>query len=252
VIKKTALYLSLFLLSLILFLLSSLPADVVWHKGIAPQIQGNKIPVKVLALNGTVWDGQALVRYQNIESIVDWDISILGVLALELPVDLKIESQAGLIKMKGSFGFSSGYIDLTSADIDLSYLTPLFKRQRVTLGGQLVAKGVQVEVVDNKIKSATGLLSWSGGDIAYPAGRQLHKRTLPMFKGRLETKTNGNIFFGVRDVDASFDLIEGVLGLDGAAMLTVKRRLLDLSDEAWPQNSQETDTVFKVKKNIYN
>ncbi|MFT5717553.1 MAG: hypothetical protein ACI9T7_001745, partial [Oleiphilaceae bacterium] len=64
--------------------------------------------------------------------------------------------------------------------------------------------------------------------------------------------SNGDIFFGVRDADASFDAIEGLLDPDGSAMLTVKRRLLDLSDEAWPQNSQEKDIVFKVKKNIYN
>ncbi|MFT7373694.1 MAG: hypothetical protein ACI9T9_002394, partial [Oleiphilaceae bacterium] len=42
-IKKTALYLSLFLLSLMLFLLASLPAEIVWHKGVVPQLKGNNI-----------------------------------------------------------------------------------------------------------------------------------------------------------------------------------------------------------------
>jgi hypothetical protein len=252
VIKKTALYLSLFLLSLMLFLLASLPAEIVWHKGVVPQLKGNNIPVEVLSLNGTIWDGQALVRYQDIESIVNWDVSILGVLSLELPVALKINSQVGLVDIRASIGLNSIYVELLSADIELAKLTPLFKRQRVKLDGQLVAKDIQFEVVDNQFKSASGLLSWSGGNITYPAGRQLHERTLPMFKGRLVTKTNGDIFLGVRDVGASFDLIEGLLDIEGSALLTVKRRLLDLSDEAWPQNSQEKDTVFKVKKNIYN
>jgi hypothetical protein len=252
VIKKTALYLSLFLLSLMLFLLASLPAEIVWHKGVVPQLKGNNIPVEVLSLNGTIWDGQALVRYQDIESIVNWDVSILGVLSLELPVALKVNSQVGLVDIRASIGLNSIYVELLSADIELAKLTPLFKRQRVKLDGQLVAKDIQFEVVDNQFKSASGLLSWSGGNITYPAGRQLHERTLPMFKGRLVTKTNGDIFLGVRDVGASFDLIEGLLDIEGSALLTVKRRLLDLSDEAWPQNSREKDTVFKVKKNIYN
>jgi hypothetical protein len=252
VIKKTALYLSLFLLSLMLFLLASLPAEIVWHKGVVPQLKGNNIQVEVLSLNGTIWDGQALVRYQDIESIVNWDVSILGVLSLELPVALKVNSQVGLVDIRASIGLNSIYVELLSADIELAKLTPLFKRQRVKLDGQLVAKDIQFEVVDNQFKSASGLLSWSGGNITYPAGRQLHERTLPMFKGRLVTKTNGDIFLGVRDVGASFDLIEGLLDIEGSALLTVKRRLLDLSDEAWPQNSREKDTVFKVKKNIYN
>ena len=252
VIKKTALYLSLFLLSLVLFLLVSLPAEFVWQKGIAPQLKGQNIPIKVLSLNGTLWEGQALVRYQHIESVVDWKISVFGLVSLKLPVDLNIKSQAGTIKMAANVGLGASDIDVISADIDLAYLTPFFKRQRVTLGGQVIAKSVQVVVVDNHVKSASGLVSWSGGDIAYPAGRQLHERTLPVFKGRLETKSDGNIVLGVRDAGASFDLIEGLLDTEGSAMLTVKRRLLDLADEEWPQNSNEKDTVFKVKKNIYN
>ena len=234
-----------------LFLLASLPADVVWHKGLAPQLIGKNLPVKVLSLNGTIWGGKALIQYQNIESIIDWDIPLLGLLSLKLPVELNINSQMGLVNLRADVGLGSTNVELVSADIDLAYLTPLLKQQRVKLSGQFVAQGIQFEVADNQLKSASGLLSWSGGDIAYPAGRELHERSLPMFKGRLETKTNGDIFIGVRDVDASFDLIEGLLDPEGAAMLTVKRRLLDLSDEAWPQNSNETDTVFKVKKNIY-
>lgn len=251
-IKKTAIYLSLFLFSLSLFLLATLPADIVWHKGIAPQLQGAKIPVKVQSLNGSIWNGQALVRYQNIEAIVAWHISPVGMLSLELPIKFNVESQAGLVVLNASLGLGATYIDLVSADIDLAYLTPLFRRQRVKLNGQVIAKNIQLVVEDNQFKTASGLFSWSGGDIAYPAGRQLHERTLPMFKGRLETKNNGDIFLGVRDVESSFDVIEGVLDPEGTAMMTVKRRVLDLADEAWPQNSQENDTVFKVKKNIYN
>jgi hypothetical protein len=235
-----------------LFILASLPADVAWNNGLAPQLKGKNIPVKVLSLNGTIWDGGALVRYQNIDSVVSWSISPLGLFSLAVPVELNVVSQAGELNVNANFGLNSIYVELVSADVDLSYLTPLFKRQRVKLSGQLVAKGVQFEVVSNQFKSASGLLSWSGGDITYPAGRQLHDRTLPMFKARLETHNDGDIFVGVRDSGASFDLIEGVLDIEGAAMLTVKRRLLDLSDEAWPKNSDEKDTVFKVKKNIYN
>ena len=252
VIKKTALYVSLFLFSMVLFLLASVPADILWKKGVEPQLKGSNLPVKVISVNGTIWNGTALVRYQNFDAVVDWNISPSGLLSFGLPVNIDILSQAGLIEISANLSMGSTYVDLTSADLDLSYLTPLFKRQRVTLNGQFVAKNIQLEINDAQIKSANGLFSWSGGDIAYPAGRQLHERTLPMFKGRIEAKSNGSIYLGVRDTEASFDLIEGVLDMEGNALLTVRRRLLDLSDEHWPQNSKEKDTVFKVKKNIYN
>jgi len=251
VIKKTALYLSLFLLSLLLFLLATLPINFIWQKAIAPQLKGQSIPVKVLALEGTIWDGQALVRYQQIESIIDWDTALSGLFTLSLPLNVSVNSQAGIMKLNADIGLSSTHVELVSADIDLEPLTPLFRRQRVKLSGQFVARGIQLEIVGKQITQANGLLSWSGGDIAYPAGRSVHERTLPMFKAKLETKSNGDIYIGMRDTDASFDLIEGSLDLKGSAMLKVKRRLLDLSDEPWPQNSREQDVVFKVKKNIY-
>jgi len=251
VIKKTALYLSLFLLSLLLFLLATLPANFVWQQALSSKLIGKNLPIKVLAIEGTVWGGKALVRYQKIESIVDWDISLMGLLSLGLPIDVQVNSQVGSLELGANVGLNSASIEVVSADIDLIYLTPLFRRHRVKLDGSFVAKNIQLEVVDNQIRSARGLLSWSGGDISYPAGRKVHERTLPMFKGKLETKENGDIYIGVRDTGASFDLIEGHLGSGGSAMLKVKRRLLDLSDEAWPQNSREQDVVFKVKKNIY-
>ena len=108
-----------------MFLVASLPADVVWHKAVAHQLNGQNIPVKVLSMQGTVWNGKALVKYQNIESIVEWEVSISGLVSLALPVKLSIESQAGLIQMNASLGLNSSFIELASADIDLAYVTPL-------------------------------------------------------------------------------------------------------------------------------
>ena len=250
-IKKIVLYLSLFLLSVALFLMATLPVNFVWHEIITPQLKGHKLPVRILALEGTVWDGKALVSYQQLESIVAWDVSLVGLFSLNLPLDIKIESQAGHAKLNVSLGLNETRLDLVFAEIDLVQLNPLFSRQRVKLNGQLVAKNIQITLVDQRVESANGLFSWSGGDIAYPAGRQIHERTLPVFKGQLTTQNSGDIYLGIRDVGASFDLIEGTLDASGSAMLKVKRKLLDLSDEPWPQNSREQDVVFKVKKNIY-
>ena len=95
------------------------------------------------------------------------------------------------------------------------------------------------------------MASWSGGEIAYPAGREVHQRNLPMFKAIVETKDTGEIFLSIRDSQASFDVIDANLAVDGTGMLRITRRLLDLSEEPWSLNSKEQDVVFKVKKMLY-
>lgn len=250
-IKKVFLYLCLFLLSLSFFLILMLPASVVWEKGIAPQVNTRQLGIDVQSVVGTIWDGQALIRYQGLSGIIKWDVSADGLLSFSLPVALNLESEVGDLNADLAISLSKIKAKVTQAQIDLKPLTPLFRAQRVSLDGELFVKDLEIHIEDNKLAQAQGMASWSGGDIAYPAGRAVHERSLPMFKAVLKTAESGEIYLGVRDPQANFDVINADLKTDGTAMLRITRRLLDLSSEPWSQNSTEQDVVFKVKKVLY-
>lgn len=251
VIKKIVLSVVIFFVSLLLFLLATLPANFVWQRFVEPQLPLQKTGISVLAVDGSIWDGRAQIRYQQLDMIADWNVSLPDIATLSVPMELTLESHAGIARFSVLFGVSESRIELSSADIDLAYLTPVLKRQRVELSGNLMAKELAFNVVDQRIVSAEGLFSWSGGEISYPAGAQIHQRDMPSFRGQVELLDDGVIYMGIRDNQASFDLIEGSLQTDGTALMKIKRRLLDLADERWPRNSQEQDVVFKVKKMIY-
>ena len=254
-LKKSVLYVLLFLFALFSFLLCKAPAVVVWEKVLTsnPSLQNSMqtMGLNVESLDGTIWDGQALVRYKGVSSIVDWRLKLTKVYTLSLPLELDVRSQAGEIKALVNAGFSGLDMHVLKADIDLSALTPAFRSQRLTLDGNLLAKDLKAKLVGGQLKSAGGTVSWSGGDIAYPAQRATHERSLPSFRATLETRPDGEVYAGVRDSGGAFDVLELSLDSEGQALVKVKRRLLDLADEHWPKNSNEQDTVFKIKKMIY-
>ena len=228
-----------------------MPASFVWQRLIEPQLHLQQTGVSVLAVDGRVWAGQAHIRYQQLEFIADWDILLSGLMTAAIPIDLTVQSHAGFAELSARLGLSESRIELKSADIDLQPLTPLFKRQRIELSGQMRVKDLVFDIVEQRVRSADGGFSWSGGEIAYPAAGSVHKREMPAFLGKIDSTGDGVIRMGIRDNQADFDLIEGTLQQDGTALITVKRRLLDLADEVWPRNSSEQDVVFKVKKVIY-
>ncbi len=250
-IKKVVLYSFLFILSFLVSLILLLPANIVWDKVLSNQINTRQLGIDVQKVIGTIWDGQALISYNGLMGVIHWELAPSQLWTLSLPLTIQVTSQVGDLEAEIKLSTESIYAEIQKAQVDLKPLSPIFRAERVTLDGELLVKNLAVLVENNQIKSASGMASWSGGDIAYPAGRVVHQRNLPMFKAILETKQSGEIYLSIRDSQATFDVIDATLDVKGTALLRITRRLLDLSEEPWSLNSREQDVVFKVKKMLY-
>jgi len=250
VIKKVVLYLVIFVISLMVSLLALFPANILWQRVLAPQTNLDALGVRVEKVQGTIWEGKALINYRSIVSILSWEVQGTGLLGLTLPVDLNLVSQAGELQSTVSIGLKTVDALIVSAEIQLAALNPVLKQQKLALDGVLLVKDLELQLENLRPVKADGMASWSGGDIAYPAGREVHQRNLPMFRANIETK-EGEIRLAIRDAQASFDVISASLDEKGVGMMSITRRLLDLSREPWSQNSREQDVVFKVKKELF-
>jgi hypothetical protein len=228
-----------------------LPANILWEKAISPQINTRQLGIDIQKVAGTIWDGQVLLTYKGLSGIASWEFDASKMFMLVVPVKIDFKSQFGDLKALVDLSFSGVRAEIISAQIDLKPLTPIFKAERVTLDGELLVKNLSVLMENKQIKAAAGIASWSGGEIAYPAGREVHQRVFPAFKAVIETKDVGEIHLSIRDSQATFDVIDADLTVDGTGTLRITRRLLDLSDEPWSLNSKEQDVVFKVKKMLY-
>lgn len=249
-IKTVVIYFCVFFISLVVSLVVLFPVNVLWERVLAPELNLKARGLDVRKVQGTIWQGKALISYQGLASIVAWDLDLAGLLRLKLPVHLKMNAHMGELQGLLELGISESFVLVRSAQLQLAPLNPILKAQRVTLAGELQIKDLLVQVEGDRITGAKGMASWSGGDIAYPAGREIHRRPMPAFKAILDTK-NGLTSLGIRDSEATFDVISATLDQNGVAWLNVTRRLLDISNEPWSLNSREQDVVFKVKKELY-
>lgn len=249
-IKKIVSYSLVFLLSLLVFLVATMPANILWQRVLAEQIPLQKVGVKVLGVDGSIWDGKAHVRYRHLEGIVDWEISFAELLTGRIVLNLVADSALGELGITTAISPSSAEINLPKAEIALSQISPFLRRERITLDGVAHINGLNIELEGMRVVSASGKGSWSGGQVTYPVGRKVNKRDMPAFYAELGTNDDGVIGLGIRDPDASFDVIDATLDKEGVALLQVKRRLLDLAGER-ARHKNETDTVFKIKKPLY-
>lgn len=252
-LKKVFLLTIVFLLSLVFFLVVYMPVAWVWSQALEAELGAplKSSGVRVRELRGTMWQGAALLDIKNIAVLANWELDPQGLWSLRLPLSVKLESGSGSASATASLSYGQTLLNLNSLEFELSALNQQLRRERIKLDGVLQVQGLSLELEDQKVLSAAGKLSWSGGTIAYPAGREQHERQIPSMRGELVTREDGLIELGVRDSGASFDIILGQLLPDGLARLQVKRRLLDLAQEPWSNNSTEQDTVFKVQKPIY-
>lgn len=232
-----------------MFAVALMPAQFAWSQ-LKDQVNLSGSGLKVLSVHGRVLDGQAKVRYRNIESIISWELDAAGLLSLSLPLDFDLASQVGDAEGAISLGLGGADLSVRKLDADLSLLTPALKRERVELSGDLIARNIDVKWSDNRIAAASGKFSWSGGEVSYPVQRKTRQRDFPAFSGDVTT-VEGVVNLGIRDAGGSFDVIEGTLDQDGVAFLKVTRKVLDIAQEPWPKNSTEQDVVFKIKKDLF-
>ncbi len=250
VVKRAFIYGSLFTFFLALFLVVSVPAGFVWK-----QVQGSvdlrQQGVVVQAVQGHWWRGQLLAKVRNQPVLLNWQLSGDGWWRGYLPVQVHVESYLGGVEAQVQAGLGQVRIEVPRAELSLAGLNAALRAQRLVLDGQFTGQNITLVLEDGVPVWAEGRLAWSGGDIAYPAGRDTHERSLPAFSGRLTTSEQGEIQLDIRDQDADFAVIEGLLTPKGMGLLQVRRRLLDLSSEPWSARSTEQDVVFKVKKSLF-
>lgn len=249
-IKKTILILVLFFTSLPVFLLATLPASVAWEKVISPLTKTTSVGVKAKSFSGTAWNGAAHITFRHLEGVVSWDVQLLNLFGGSLPLSLDLQSSAGEFDMLLDVGLRAQSILLKDLRLDLEQLNPFLRAQRVKVSGELIAKNVAVSVDKQFFTAIDGRFSWGGGAVSYPAGRDIHDRVMPGFSGKVSTSESQTISLGIRDQEASFDSMRGSWSEGGDALWEVTRRVLDVANEPWAQNSAETDVIFKVKKGL--
>lgn len=246
--KQTLAYLALFLVSLVIFLIAFLPASFAWQHVIGPRTHLQSIGLQVKAVEGTIWQGRAQVLFRFVEGVAEWNLSVSELTQLRLPLALKLDTNAGNMESEVALSLAGVSVDIPKMDIEIASLNKFLELHRLRASGELLVRNLKLRIEDKMVQTASGKINWTGGDVRYPAGREMHERNIPPVYGTLSSASVGNLSLGLRDQEASFDFLSASIDESGVAFVEVRRRLLDIADEPWSASSEETDVVFKVKK----
>jgi general secretion pathway protein N len=159
-------YIILGLVFYLVFLLTSLPANVVYAYW--KQSMGEEVPVFLSGVDGSVWSGkaaQANIAGQQFEKL-SWHFKPIQLLLgnTELAVDFSMQDGYG----KGNVGYNllgSVYANDVEAWLPMGLVLPMFDLGSLKPGGALAVNLSELKIKDHTVATALGSLAWQDAEI---------------------------------------------------------------------------------------
>jgi general secretion pathway protein N len=241
-------YILLGFISYAIFVVLTAPLEFIWPK-IEPEL--GRLPVQVEAVTGTIWQGKAQLKSTQIGSVsAHWNIQIGDLFSGNLTALVAVKGND--LKLDGKISTNGDQVELsdTSAFMSSHYLKPLLKQGRSALEGDFELTGFnsRITLSDKQVHSASGRLVFSGGDISFPIdGRNINAQ-LPILVGNI-SKPGDNVDLIITDTEGN-SIGSGYVQPNGWSGLKIRRRLLDLLGQEWPQDVSEDAVIFEVSQKL--
>ena len=201
-------YILLALLLYLIFLLATLPAQLVY--GYAKQMLGPKLPLTLTEIDGSIWSGragQSKVATQLLNT-VQWEFRPLSLLAGRVELNLELTVTDGYAKgIAGASVLGNFYLRQLEGLVPMTYVAKVAKIEALKPAGALGINLDSLEFKGQSITALSGNVAWHGAELTL-----LKPMRLGDFKVTLETGNEG--IKGVLS-DAGGPLqAEGLLTLD--------------------------------------
>lgn len=241
-------YIVIGILAYLIFVLLMFPVKQIYQ--LLPKIP---LPIEIVALNGTIWDAQAVVKTNQIGQVsVNWQLQAMPMLLGQLQTTWQVKSASA--NASGQANVSIGGV-LTMTDTQL-YIQPniinqVLRAQRVSMAGdiELNVSNLVFDLNSKQTEMAEGRLIWNGGEVSYPNAGKTKQANLPIMVATLKSQ-DGQLF---ADVNTSEGLLvaQGSLKPDGWASVAILKRLLDLLGESWPNKVSDDTRILEVSEKIF-
>lgn len=249
-IKAAKWYCLLTVVLFFVFLGIYFPASYAW-KLAAPY--SSSLPVKLFSVNGTVWSGSGVVRYDRYPINVSWSLvpSSLITFSPEVELSASLNSTTELHTRLQASSESLALKKLTGS-IDIAVINPYLRSQNASGTGilKIYDLSLSFDHVNRIVQDASGRLLWQDAGATYPGPNGITSVELPDIAGRLNSDEKG----------ASLDVMSGEDGSklaslfamnNGWAGVKVKKRSVDLVGQRWVGHQQPDDVIFQVREKLW-
>jgi hypothetical protein len=211
------------------------------------------LPIKVVNVSGTIWNGRGTVSYQKLNADVDWSFQWGSLLSLapELDVALEIGKETSL---SGRIQVSDSAVSVQGMNgaLFVPLINPFLTSQRVSGQGtvKLYDLNVSFDHQAKLIQQAEGRLLWQEAKASYPGPKGIENITLPDVAGRLSQDDKGAELNVLSAADGSSLASLFVLN-QGWAGVKIRKRSVDLVGQTWIGNQQPDDVIFQVREKLW-
>ena len=232
-----------------LCLIALVPLNVV-YRFVAP----SNLPVEVLSVSGTVWQGGAVIKHNLTGQVQSqWSLDALSLLTGQVRAQVSVRSQQFELESEANYNGLNQTIDLqqTSGFVSATLINQLIAQSKTQISGDLELNklDIQYNLMTGESGQANGQLVWAGGQVSYPKGRKQGSANLPMLVARLSSE-NQELSANVTTADG-LQVANANLKKDGWANLAVRKAMIDLVGEKWPNKVSADAIVFEVSERIF-
>ena len=252
-IKMVGFYFLVFLFALIVFLLVGLPAKVLWgvikDQGVVPP------SVQVKEVRGTVWNGKASAVYNQIPlgtMNLEWNMKPFQLLMAKLALDIDLKADNANLLGEVSLGFGRVSLSEMKGRVQPSLINTVGRqfKTRIDAPIDLNIGSLTIHTSEPKrVRDAQGKLNWNGGNVQYSIAGRRQSSSFPPMTGTLSQQ--GEEAQLVIVDPAKKEVISSRIGDDGWAKLEIRKHLVDLSGQPWPNSVNPEEVIFEVQEKVF-
>ncbi|MCB1646303.1 MAG: type II secretion system protein N [Pseudomonadales bacterium] len=246
--KKFLLFGLLFLFSFIVVVIARAPVGPVWN-AVEDDVYQRVSGLQVLRVGGTVWAGNADLRYRAFPpSRLNWEISPAELISGKIAFIAYASGEAHRLDSHGSVSQSETRIEELTGTIGSDFINLVSTNYGLNFSGEVVLSDIGLTTDQRWFTAAEGHADWSGGKIYYDSPHNGQTIFLPPLRADI-SMADKNLQLRLHNNQAA--LIDIVLRPNGWAVVEVKARLFDLARIPWPGGSSPEDTVLQFEEKLF-
>lgn len=242
-------YLLLGFFSFLVFLLVTVPLHFVWPY--AKSSLGT-LPFQVQQVSGTLWKAEVQLEQRQVgAATLKWDLSPWSLLVLKPNAEFSLVHEQA--EFSGALSVSAAQqIEILNGQgyVDSELAKPALRRERIELEGALEISDLAAtfDLTPQHFSDLSGRIVFTGGGAKFPIQRKTVTAEVPTLVGNLGMDSDRAVLDLMTTEKQS--LGQGFLQSDGWGGVAIKRRLIDVLGQKWPQQADEDTVVFEVSRKI--
>lgn len=214
----------------------------------------DNLPVEVVAVSGTLWKGEVVVKHPMTGQVTGiWSLYPMALFKGQVKADLDMDSSLAQFTSQVSFNPLTNQVifNETKGFISANLVNKALVQSKTQVNGdfELSNTHLQYNLITGESDDASGQLVWMGGNVVYPKGRKHAQAQLPMLVAKITTE-NKELLANVSTVEGQ-QVATASIKKDGWANLAVRKAMIDLVGEKWPNNVSSDTVVFEVSERVF-